>query len=319
MAAGGANSAGSSSREFRGGIQRFWGCHWHIQRAATASRPTCAGRSNRPTAARPTSRRSGASGVTSATVTLTTVNDSTGEVHSGQLDAPSGFEHWLLKFDGVRDRSLDDPEGYGRIEYAYHLMAVAAGIGMSECRLLAEGGRAHFMTRRFDRQSGGGRLHLQTLCGLAHLDYNDPAAHSYEQAFQVCRELRLPYPEIEQFFRRMVFNAGARNQDDHTKNIAFLMDPQGRWSLSPAYDVTYAYNPAGRWTGRHQMSMAGKRSDITRADLLEVARSVGVKKPGEIIDEVAAALDRWPRWAETAEVPASQAETIGSTFRALKT
>lgn len=243
------------------------------------------------------------------------IDETTGEVHSGQLDAPPGFAHWILKFDGVHDRELDDPEGYGRIEYAYHLMARAAGVTMSECRLLEEGGRAHFMTRRFDRLPGGGRLHLQTLCGLAHLDFNDPASHSYEQAFQVCRELRLPYPDTEQLYRRMVFNAAARNQDDHTKNIAFLMDPAGVWSLSPAYDVTYAYNPDGRWTGRHRMAMAGKREGIARADLLEVARTVGVKKPDRIIDEVREAVADWPAWAERAHLPAAQMERIAAAFR----
>ncbi|MFH2051540.1 MAG: type II toxin-antitoxin system HipA family toxin [bacterium] len=243
------------------------------------------------------------------------VDEATGEVRSGQLDAPPGFAHWILKFDGVHDQELDDPEGYGRIEFAYHLMARAAGVTMSECRLLEEGGRAHFMTRRFDRLPGGGRLHLQTLCGLAHLDYNDPASHSYEQAFQVCRELRLPYPDTEQLYRRMVFNAAARNQDDHTKNIAFLMDPDGVWSLSPAYDVTYAYNPDGRWTGRHQLAMAGKREGILRADLLEVARTVGVKKPDRIIDEVGQAVADWPAWAERAHLPGAQMERIAAGFR----
>ncbi len=243
------------------------------------------------------------------------VNDETGEVRSGQVDAPPGFQHWILKFDGVRDQELDNPEGYGRIEYAYHLMTTAAGITMSPCRLMEEHGRAHFMTRRFDRLPDGGRLHLQTLCGLAHLDYNDPIAHSYEQAFQVCRELRLPYPDQEQLYRRMVFNAAARNQDDHTKNIGFLMDRQGVWRLSPAYDVTYAYNPTGRWTSRHQMSMAGKHDHITRDDLLTVAQTVGIKKPARIIDAVGDALKKWPTFADQAGIPEKQIAGIGATFR----
>ncbi len=243
------------------------------------------------------------------------INDETGEVRSGQVDAPPGFTHWILKFDGVRDRELDDPDGYGRIEYAYYLMATAAGITMSPCRLLEEGDRAHFMTRRFDRPDAGGRLHLQTLCGLAHLDFSDPVSHSYEQAFQVCRELRLPYPDQEQLYRRMVFNAAARNQDDHTKNIGFLMDTAGVWRLSPAYDVTYAYNPGGRWTHRHQMSMAGKHDHITRADLLAVAGAVGIRKPAVILDEVAGALEGWPDFASTAGVPRRQAAGIGASFR----
>jgi serine/threonine-protein kinase HipA len=243
------------------------------------------------------------------------INDATGEVRSGQLEAPPGFAHWLLKFDGVQDRSLDNPEGYGRLEYAYHLMAVAAGITMTECRLLEEGGRAHFLTRRFDRPADGSRLHLQTLCGLAHLDFNEPAAHSYEQAFAVMRELRLPYPDVAELFRRLVFNAAARNQDDHTKNLAFLMSPNGEWRLAPAYDVIWAWNPDGRWTSRHQMSINGKRDAITRDDLLAVAANVGAKKPGAIIDEVRAALAEWPRFAAVAGVAEEQAARVGGTFR----
>jgi serine/threonine-protein kinase HipA len=243
------------------------------------------------------------------------INDATGEIRSGQVDAPPGFAHWLLKFDGVQDRDLHDPEGYGRLEYACHLMAVTAGIAMSECRLLEEGGRAHFLTRRFDRTPEGGRLHLQTLCGLAHLDYNDAGAHSYEQAFAAARELRLPYPDLAELYRRMVFNAGARNQDDHTKNMGFLMDAQGVWRLAPAYDVIYAYNPDGRWTSRHQMSMGGKRDGMTRDDLLDVARVVGVKKAEGIIDHVRAALAEWPRFAAAAGVPDRQAAGVAATFR----
>jgi serine/threonine-protein kinase HipA len=245
------------------------------------------------------------------------INDATGQVRSGQLAAPPGFAHWLLKFDGVNDRSLDDPEGYGRLEYAYHLMARAAGITMTECRLLEEGGRAHFLTRRFDRTPDGERLHLQTLCGLAHLDFNDPGANSYEQAFAVARELRLPYPDMAELFRRLVFNVAARNQDDHTKNLAFLMSPAGEWRLAPAYDVIWAWNPDGRWTSRHQMSLNGKRDGLTRADLLAVAANVGVKKPEGIIDEVRGALAAWPQFAGEAGVAEEQAGRVGSTFRDL--
>lgn len=245
------------------------------------------------------------------------INDETGEVRSGQCDAPPGFRHWLLKFDGVQDRELDDPEGYGRLEYAYHLMAVAAGVAMAECRLLEEGGRAHFLTRRFDRPEEGGRLHLQTLCGLAHLDYNDAGAHAYEQAFAVARELRLPYPDTAELYRRMVFNVAARNQDDHTKNLAFLMSPAGEWRLAPAYDVIWAYNPDGRWTSRHQMSVNGKRDGITRDDLLAVAHTVGVKKAEGIIDQVRAALAAWPQIAGLAGVPDDMVARVGATFRGL--
>jgi serine/threonine-protein kinase HipA len=244
------------------------------------------------------------------------LNDDTGEVRSGQLEAPPGFVHWLLKFDGVEDQALNDPKGYGRLEYAYYLMATEAGVAMSTCRILEEGGRAHFMTRRFDRTPEGGRLHLQTLCALAHLDFNDPLAHTYEQAFAVARELRVPYPDLAELYRRMVFNAAARNQDDHTKNLAFLMHPTGEWRLAPAYDMIWAYNPDGRWTHRHQMSMNGKRDGMTRADLLAVAANVGVKKPEAIIEQVAASLAAWERHAAMAGVADRQAARVGATFRA---
>ena len=184
-------------------------------------------------------------------------NQETNEVRSGQVDAGEGFGYWLLKFDGVsgnRDKELEDPKGYGLIELAYHHMARDAGIQMSECRILQENGRHHFMTRRFDREADGGKRHMQSLCALAHYDFNAAGAYSYEQALQVIRRLDLSMDTVEEQFRRMAFNILARNQDDHVKNIAFLMDRDGRWSLSPAFDVTYSFNPRGVWTGQHQMS-----------------------------------------------------------------
>jgi len=238
-------------------------------------------------------------------------NEATGEVRSGQMDAPPGFSQWILKFDGVHDAQLGEPAGYGRVEYAYYLMATAAGVTMMPCRLLEEGGRAHFMTRRFDRPDGGGKLHLQSLCALAHYDFNEPAMWSYEQAFQVMRELRLTAPEAEQQFRRLVFNVVARNQDDHTKNIAFIMAHSGQWCLSPAFDVTYAYNPGGSWTARHQMSVNGKREDILTADLLALAGEMNIRQPGDIVAEVAAAVARWPEFGEAAGVPAETIALIG--------
>ncbi|MEN8008534.1 MAG: type II toxin-antitoxin system HipA family toxin [Candidatus Krumholzibacteriota bacterium] len=245
------------------------------------------------------------------------VNDATGEVRSGQVEAPEGFDHWILKFDGVRDSQLGEPAGYGRIEYAYHLMAAACGIEMTPCRLLEESDRAHFMTRRFDRPGGGRKLHLQSLCAVAHFDFNTAGAHSYEQAFQVMRELRLPYPEAEQQYRRTVFNILARNQDDHTKNIAFLMDAEGEWSLSPAFDVTYAYNPAGDWTNRHQMTLAGKRDGFTREDLLAIGREMGIRKSADIIAEVGEAVGRWAELAEAAGVSDERVAAITKTHRVL--
>lgn len=245
----------------------------------------------------------------------------TNEVRSGQVDAPPGFEHWLLKFDGVegnRDKErFEDPEGYGAIEYAYSLMAAATGIEMSSCRLFPENGRRHFMTRRFDRPTGDTKLHMQSLAALRHYDFNDPRAHSYEQALMTIRRLGLPMPQIEEQFRRMAFNVVARNQDDHVKNIAFLMDKRGRWSLSPAFDMTYAYQPRGRWTNRHQMSINGKRDDFTIDDFDRCAATVSMKRgrAATILGEVCEAVSSWPSFADKAEVPSKVARKIGRTHR----
>jgi serine/threonine-protein kinase HipA len=247
-------------------------------------------------------------------------NPDTNEVRSGQVRAPPGFGYWLLKFDGVsanRDKELEDPRGYTTIEYAYSLMAQDAGIDMTECRLLEEGGRRHFMTRRFDRDSEGGKLHMQSLGALAHFDFNAAGAHSYEQAFDAMRRLALPMRCVEQQFRRMLFNVVARNQDDHVKNIAFLMDKSGSWSLSPAFDVTYAYNPQGAWTARHQMSINGKTEDFTREDFRACARVAGLKRgaESEILAEVAAVAADWPRYARSAGVSARQRDEITRSLR----
>jgi len=246
------------------------------------------------------------------------INEATQEIRSGQVEVPEGFAHWLLKFDGIGDETLGDPAGYGRIEYAYARMASAAGIAMTECRLLEEGGRAHFMTRRFDRVPGGGKRHMQSLCAMAHFDFNDPASYSYEQVFRVMRDLQLPCADAEQQYRRMAFNVAARNQDDHTKNIAFLMGADGTWRLSPAFDLTYAYNPVGRWTHRHQLSVNGKRDGIEREDLLVVGREMNIRKHAEIIDLVSAAVANWSRFAAEARVAADQAAAIGATHRRLR-
>lgn len=240
-------------------------------------------------------------------------NKKTNEVRSGQLLAPEGFEHWLIKFDGVTNEQLGDPKGYGRIEYAYHLMAVDCGITMTECRLLEENGRAHFMTKRFDRQGHNQKLHMQTLCGMCHFDYNNPNAYAYEQAFQAMRELRLPYDDAEQLYKRMVFNVLARNQDDHTKNISFLMDQKGTWRLSPAYDITYAFNPGNKWIARHQLAMNGKRENITLNDLLSVAKQMNIKKPKDIINKTKFVLENWLNYAQTSGLPQNQAEALGAT------
>ena len=240
-------------------------------------------------------------------------NEKTGEVRSGQVDAPAGFTQWLLKLDGVTNQELGDPKHYGRIEYAYYRMALRAGIEMMPSRLLEENGRAHFMTRRFDRTDDNQKLHMQTLCGLAHFDYKLLRAYSYEQAFQIMRRLRLPYSQAEEMFRRMAFNVVARNQDDHTKNISFLMTHDGTWRLSPAYDMSWAYNPEGEWTSQHQMSINDKWTDITRADLMAVAASMNIKHPEEVIERVQDAVSTWPQIASEVGVPADIIRAIGQT------
>ena len=247
-------------------------------------------------------------------------NRETNEVRSGQIAAGDGFDYWLLKFDGVtgnRDKELEDPKGYGAIEYAYYLMAGAAGIEMSECRLLEENGRRHFMTRRFDRLAGGEKLHMQSLCALGHFDFNQPGAYAYEQAFLTIRQLELPMRATEEQFRRMVFNIVARNQDDHVKNIAFLMDKDGRWSLTPAFDMSYSFNPSGSFTATHQMTMNGKRDGFTMEDFRVCAKSALMKRgrAEKIVEEVCAAVRRWPEFAEQARVPKSRSAGIQKTHR----
>ena len=227
--------------------------------------------------------------------------DDKGNVMSGQTTAPKGFDYWILKFDGVTDLELGEPKGYGRIEYAYYLMATAAGIDMTECRLLEESGRAHFMTKRFDRIDGQ-KIHMQSLCGIAHYDFNMAGAYSYEQAFAVMRKLRLSKAEAVQQYRRMVFNVIARNQDDHTKNITFLMGPDGKWTLSPAFDVIYSHNPKGKWTNQHQMSLNGKRDHFSLQDLIDVGESISIAKPETVINEVITAVEKWPEFAKTAGI-----------------
>lgn len=248
-------------------------------------------------------------------------NRATQEIRSGQVDAPPGFEHWLLKFDGVsgnRDRGrFDDPEGYGAIEFAYSKMARAAGIEMTECELLDEGPRRHFMTRRFDRPSKNEKLHMQSLGAIAHYDYNEPGAHSYEQAIRVIRSLGLPMAAVEEQFRRMVFNVVGRNQDDHVKNIAFLMDKAGNWSLSPAFDVTFNFKPSGDWTYEHQMSVNGKRDDFTLEDFQRTADTISMqrKRAAEIVDRVRGAVSEWPRFAAEASIDSADARRIAASQR----
>jgi serine/threonine-protein kinase HipA len=240
-------------------------------------------------------------------------NPTTKEIRSGQLEAPDGFEHWLLKFDGVgKDFELGASRDYGRIEYAYHLMARSAGIQMNDCRLLEENGRAHFMTRRFDREGRNGRHHIQTLCAIAHLDYKKKGTNSYPQLFDAVVRLGLPYAHKEEAFRRMVFNVMARNCDDHTKNFAFRLREGLSWELAPAYDVTFAHNPRGEWTSQHLMSVNGKFKDFKEADLLVEADRFAIGTAPKVIREVRKAVLSWPTYAARAGVSTREIERIGA-------
>ena len=241
-------------------------------------------------------------------------NAATNEIRSGQLPAAPGFDYWLVKLDGVgRDSELGTGGAYGRIEYAYSLMAKAAGIDMSDCRLLEENGRAHFMTRRFDREDGE-KVHMQTLCAMQHLDYKQRGTHDYNQYFQSIAALGLGADALEQGYRRMVFNVCAANCDDHTKNLSFLLPKSGKWKLSPAYDVTHAFNPKGEWTYQHLMSVNGRFRSITRDDLFAVGDRFLVPRFREVIREVAAAVAQWTDFANVAEVPKREVAAILADF-----
>lgn len=235
-------------------------------------------------------------------------NKETGEVRSGQSDAPDGFDYYLIKLDGVSATAgLKETGNYGRLEYSFSQLVKKCGIEMTECSLIEENGRAHFLTKRFDRINGE-KIHMQTLCGIAHMDYRLLRGYSYEQAFNVMRGLRLSYAEAQEMFRRIVFNVVIRNQDDHTKNISFLMDKHGKWKLSPAYDMCYSYKPDGSWTSAHQMSVNGKYDGITRKDLLELASRNNIRNASQIMDEVCDICATWPQIAKECDVPQSMVD-----------
>jgi serine/threonine-protein kinase HipA len=245
------------------------------------------------------------------------LNPATGEVRSGQVPADPGFEHWLLKFDGVgRDAGLGSSGGYGRIEYAYSLMAVAAGLDMTECRLLTESGRAHFMTRRFDRPADGTKVHTQTLCAMGQLDFRQVGAHDYGQLFELINRLDLGPDTRAEAFRRMVFNVASANCDDHTKNTSFLLAEGAPWALAPAYDVTHAYHPGNYWTRQHLMAVNGRTTDITRADVAALGDRFEVPAATRIVGEVLDVVDSWPQFAAGAEVPAETVAGIGADITA---
>lgn len=237
-------------------------------------------------------------------------NKDTGEVRSGQITAPEGFDYYLIKLDGVSaEAGFKETENYGRLEYSFSELVKRCGIDMTECSLIEENGRAHFLTKRFDRENGK-KVHMQTLCGIAHYDFKLQRGYSYEQAFNIMRRLRLPYSQAQEMFRRMVFNVVLRNQDDHTKNISFLMDSDGKWRLSPAYDMGFAYNPAGAWTKTHQMSINGKFDNLTRKDLMECAAANNIKNASEIIDHTCDVASGWPILAKECGVPQSMIGSI---------
>jgi serine/threonine-protein kinase HipA len=229
-------------------------------------------------------------------------NNQTNEIRSGQAKAPPGFAHWLIKFDGITDKQLGATTGYGRVEMAYYLMAKAAEIQMTECRLLEENGRAHFMTKRFDRTHENERLHVQSFCAIAHYDFNEITSYSYEQLFESMRSMLLPYTDAEQLYRRMVFNVMARNCDDHTKNFSFIMDKVGQWYLAPAYDVCHSYSPGSSWVSQHSLSINGKRQNISRNDLLVVAKKMNIKRADAIINQVHDAVSKWHVFADQTAV-----------------
>ena len=245
---------------------------------------------------------------------LIAYNTKTKEVRSGQANAPKGFSHWIIKFDGVTDSQFGASKGYGRVEMAYHLMAKAAGIEMTECDLYEENGRAHFMTKRFDRIEGNEKLHLQSFCALRHFDFNNVGYYSYEQLFETMRILGLPFPEAEQLFRRMVFNVVARNCDDHTKNFAFLMDNTGKWKSSPAFDVCHAYRPGSSWVSQQSLTVNGKRQNIKQEDFMAVAKQMNIKKAKSIIEEVKNSVSNWKKYADEVQVQKKLRDVIYQTL-----
>ena len=245
-------------------------------------------------------------------------NKKTGEIRSGQTNVPKGFEHWLLKLDGVSDAQFGESSGFGRVEYAYYKMAIDCGIEMMDCRLLEENNRAHFMTKRFDRDENNIKHHIQTFCGIQHYDYNNIYTYSYEQLFQTMRMLKLTYPEAEQMFRRMVFNVMATNYDDHTKNFSFRLKKGEKWELSPAYDICYSYDPKNVWVNQHTLSINGKHKDITKADLMTLAKANSVKKAEKIIDEIKDVVCNWNEYAEKHKVNKQLAESIDKNLACCK-
>ena len=247
-------------------------------------------------------------------------NEDTNEIRSGQIGLGPGYDYWLIKFDHVSkngDHGLEDKPEYTLIEYAYYLMATSAGIVMNPCRLYESEGDHHFMTKRFDRQNGN-KMHMQSLGALTHISFQEPGACGYELASAYMKELGLYHKEIEQFYRRMVFNCLAVNQDDHVKNVSFIMDKKGKWQLSPAYDITFSYNPANRWLRAHQMTVNGKQTEIGLSDLIEAGNRMEIKERRckDIINEVRSVVGRFSSFAEQVGIKEKTANYINSILEA---
>ncbi|HEY7772702.1 MAG TPA: type II toxin-antitoxin system HipA family toxin [Marinagarivorans sp.] len=248
-------------------------------------------------------------------------NDDFTQVRSGQTTVPDNFSHYLVKFDGVSEHNTQqetfgDPMGYGAMEYVYYLMALQCGIDMAPCHLLPEGDRRHFMTQRFDRV-GQQKVHVQTLNGLAHVDYKKPGTFSYAELFDVARQLKLSAVDAQQLFKRMVFNIIARNHDDHAKNFAFMLK-NNKWLLTPAYDLAYSYKPSSPWVNSHWMSLNGKRDDFTRADFYSLEKLSPLftrRKIDGVVDETIEHVSRWPELAKEWGVPKGLIEVVRSNLR----
>tara|TARA_R110002096_G_scaffold135456_2_gene287434 strand:- start:378825 stop:380138 length:1314 start_codon:yes stop_codon:yes gene_type:complete len=249
---------------------------------------------------------------------LIAYNLDTGEVRSGQTNTPKGFEQYLLKLDGVSDAQFGSSKGFGRVEYAYYLMARDCGIDIMDSYLIEEKDRAHFLTKRFDREGENTRHHIQSFCGLQHYDYNQLYSYSYEQLFQTMRVLRLSYPEAEQMFRRMVFNVLATNFDDHSKNFSFRLKQGGKWELAPAYDLCYSYAPNNIWVNQHSLSINGKHKEISKDDLMSIARENSIKKGERIIYEIQDIVKNWADYAAEVKVKAELNREIRENIYAFK-
>ena len=245
-------------------------------------------------------------------------NPKTKTVRSGQLKLPKGFEHWLIKLDGVTGSGnwdVADPMGYGLLEYSYYLKAKECGITMMESKILRENGRNHLMTKRFDRDGKGGKKFTQTFAAVAHFDYYECGAYSYEQLFMTMRKLNMPQSAIEEQFRRVVFNLVGCNQDDHVKNFSFMMGREGNWDIAPAYDLCHA--EGSDFTRFHQLSINGKLSNFTLKDLKHLAQYARLPRNREkiVLEQTVNAFSKWQKTAKELEIPKTLLDHVHRTLR----